>query len=161
MYGYYCGGIEDTICAIDFINKKYKIEMKNRFKKGVALLAIVPFLFGSCAKEEGPGGSSTIYGRVWVEDWNSNFSKLNDQYWAQEERVYLLYGNDTIYSKDFRTDDAGCYKFDYLTKGNYTIYALSKDKDNPTSPMKVRSAVTVKISKNNQTVEAPKITIYD
>jgi hypothetical protein len=27
--------------------------------------------------------------------------------------------------------------------------------------MKVRSAVTVKISKNNQTVEAPKITIYD
>ena len=135
--------------------------MKNPLKTGLALLATATIFFSSCQKEEGPGGSSTIVGRVWVEDWNSNFSKLNDSYWAQEERVYLIYGSDTIYSKDFRTDDAGCYKVDYLTKGNYTIYALSKDKDNPTSPMKVRSAVTVKIDKNKQTVKAPQITIYD
>jgi hypothetical protein len=128
------------------------------------LIKNLPFIFillfvVSCQKEEGPGGSSTIVGRVWVRNYNSDFSRLQETYWAQDEKVYILYGNDTIYSYDFDTDYAGCYKFDYLNEGNYTVYAMSKDSANPASSLKLPVKITVNISGKNKTVTAPLITI--
>lgn len=135
--------------------------MKQLFKAGLTLLALTPMLFASCEKEEGPGGSSTIVGHVKVIDYNSSFTKVNGEYSAQDERVYIVFGNDEIYSDDFRTDFDGRYQFEFLTKGEYTIYAMSKDSADPTSPLKVPVSVKVKIDKNNQTVEAPEIVIFD
>ncbi len=127
-------------------------------------IKVFPFVFIllitlSCQKEEGPGGSSSIVGRVWVRNYNSDFSRLQDSYWAQDEKVFIVYGNDTIYSDDFDTDYAGCYKFDYLNEGNYTIYAMSKDSANPASTLELPVKVKVNISGKNKTVEAPLITI--
>jgi hypothetical protein len=75
------------------------------------------------------------------------------------QKVFIVYGNDTIYSDDFDTDYAGCYKFDYLNEGNYTIYAMSKDSANPASTLELPVKVKVNISGKNKTVEAPLITI--
>lgn len=47
-----------------------------------------------------------------------------------DERVYLVYGDDTFYSDDVRTDANGHYEFKGLNRGSYKIYALSND---PTS----------------------------
>lgn len=135
--------------------------MKQLLKTGLALIALAPMLFTSCSKDEGLGGTSTIVGRVKVIDYNSSFTKINDEYYLQDERVYIVYGDDDIYSDDFRTDYGGRYQFEYLTKGEYTIYAMSKDSADPTSPIKIPVSVKVKIDKNNQTVEAPEIVIFD
>lgn len=135
--------------------------MKQLFKTSLTLLALAPMFFASCEKDEGPGGSSTIVGHVKVIDYNSGFTKVNGEYSAQDERVYIVFGNDDIYSDDFRTDYNGRHQFEYLTKGEYTIYAMSKDSADPTSSLKVPVSVKVKIDKNNQTVEAPEIVIFD
>lgn len=135
--------------------------MKNKLMRVFLLLALAPMLFVSCEQEEGPGGTSSIVGRVWVVDYNSNFTRINGEYWGEDERVFLMYGNDTIYSKKFDTDYAGCYRFDYLTKGDYTLYVLSKDSANPSSTQKVPVFQKVKITKNNQEVKVPTIKIFD
>jgi hypothetical protein len=60
---------------------------------------------------------------------SDNFSFTADTIPAVGERVYIVYsGNedDPIASKDVRTNLKGMYHFDYLRKGNYTVYALSE-----------------------------------
>lgn len=127
----------------------------------VVSLVVLLFAAASCEKEEGPGGSNTIIGRVWVRNYNSDFSRLMETYWGQDEKVYLLYGSDTIYSDDFDTDYAGCYKFEFLNEGNYTIYSLSKDSANPASSVLLPIKVNVSITGKNKTVTAPLITILN
>ena len=116
-------------------------------------------IFVSCTKEEGPGGTSDIIGRVWVRDYNTSFTILYASYWAEEEDVYLIYGNDSIYSDRFKTNYDGSYWFRNLREGNYTVYAYSKDSANPENISRIPVKVSVNISGRKQDVEAPLITI--
>ncbi len=133
--------------------------MKILSKISTLLLVMFTLVSTSCEREEGPGGSATIVGKVWVVDYNSNFTKINEEYFGQDERVFICYGNDTIYSDKFDTDYNGNYRFDYLTKGDYTIYAMSKDKENPGSSVEIPVKVKVSIDKNGETVQAEMIVI--
>ncbi|MCD6366710.1 MAG: membrane lipoprotein lipid attachment site-containing protein, partial [Bacteroidales bacterium] len=90
------------------------------------LISIV-FVFSGCSKTEGEGGLATIYGKVNVLDYNSDFTILKDDYYAADEDVFIVYGDDSIYSDDFETDYTGTFRFQNLRKGTYTVYALSKD----------------------------------
>ncbi len=69
-------------------------------------------------------GSGTISGSVYAKDYN-NLGELNEYYLA-DERVYLIYNNDSIYYTDMRTHTDGSFEFKDLIPGNYTIYAYSK-----------------------------------
>ncbi|MBI9067102.1 MAG: hypothetical protein JEZ09_07405 [Salinivirgaceae bacterium] len=129
------------------------------------LLIVGMILFGlalanmSCSKNEGPGGNSTIVGKIWVKNYNAELTNLLGEFWAEEEDVYIMYGNDTIPSDDVKTGYNGAYWFKYLQEGEYTIYAMSKDTTlmSPSGKFPVKTKVS--ISDNGETVEVPTITI--
>lgn len=132
--------------------------MRN-IKVYMSMLILVLFTLVSCSTQEGPGGSSEIYGRVWVRDYNSNFTILNAQYWAEEEDVYLMYGTDTIYSDRFKTNYDGSYWFQYLYEGDYTIYVYSKDSTFKSESGRKPIKQTIHIGGKDESIEVPTITI--
>jgi hypothetical protein len=118
------------------------------------------FIFlSSCEKEAGEGGSSSIYGKVYVKDYNSTFTILQEEYYATEQDVYIIYGDDKSYGDKVKTSYNGTYEFRYLRPGTYHIYAFSKDSTlQTTADIGVVKDVTV--TKNKQTVEVPDIIIF-
>lgn len=112
-----------------------------------------------CEKEEGEGGTSSLIGKVYIVDYNADFSQIESEYYAQEEDVYIVYGDDNIYSDRFRTHYDGSYRFQYLRKGDYTIYAYSKDTTGISPSGYIPVSKTIKISKTQQEVEVENIVI--
>ncbi len=117
----------------------------------------------SCKKSEGPGGTSNIIGKVWVEDYSKDFTLLESEYWAEEENVYILYGNDTIFSDRTKTTYNGSYWFQYLHEGTYTIYVFSNDSStvDPSPSGRIPVKVKVTIDKSGVDYIAPQITILN
>lgn len=95
--------------------------------KIILSLFILLSLF-SCDLPEGEGGNSTIRGHVFLKKYNSDFSRLIQEYYLPDERVYIIYGDDTTsYNDEIRTHYDGSYEFRYLRPGKYTVYAYSRD----------------------------------
>lgn len=97
----------------------------NKIYKIIALLLIT--INTACERTEGEGGTSTVLGRVLVQEYNSDFTFKKTEYYSEGIDVYIIYGNDSIYSDDFETGIGGWYRFKYLNKGSYRVYAFSKD----------------------------------
>ena len=95
----------------------------NNLKFTIALLSLVLF---SCSKSEGVGGNGTIKGRVSVANINV-LGTVTDTYDAQEEDVYIIYGDlDNTHDDDVKTSHDGTFEFKYLNTGNYEIYVYSE-----------------------------------
>lgn len=75
-----------------------------------------------------------------------------------DERVYLVYGDDTFYSEDVRTDANGHYEFKGLNRGNYKIYALSNDTTSLEGGM-IMVETSVEILEKKSVVEASELYI--
>ncbi len=121
---------------------------------------VVATIFNSCKKEAGEGGTSSIYGKVYEKNYNSTFTVLLEEYYAQDVDVYIIYGDDKTYSERIRTNYDGTYEFKYLRKGTYHIYAYSEDSTLQTNA-KIPIIRDIEISKNYQEVEAPEIVIFN
>jgi hypothetical protein len=92
----------------------------------LALAVLLSALF-SCEKPPGPGGRASIKGRVYAYDYdNTQRYKISEGYSAGE-RVYIIYGNQTVVGKDTRTSIDGSYEFPYLNKGHYKVFVNSLD----------------------------------
>ena len=126
-----------------------------------SIILLIAFNLASCEKAEGPGGTSSISGKIWVEDYTSDFTILKAEYWAEEEDVYIIYGNDTIHSDKNITSFDGSYWFQYLNKGTYTIYAYSRDSStvNPSASGRIPVKVKVTIDDSGENYLAPQFTI--
>ena len=120
------------------------------------LLFLSAALTSGCIKEEGEFGNATIMGKVFVQERNDD-GVLIAQYYAAEERVYIVYGDSPVYNDDFRTHHDGGYRFDFLSKGTYTIFAYSSCDLCPSGTETVEE--TVEISKRRQTIELPDLVI--
>lgn len=124
----------------------------------LTFLSILVFTIWSCSKEPGTGGNSTIYGKVYVRDYNSTFTILEDEYYGQDEDVFLIYGDDRSYSDHIRTSYDGSYEFKYLRPGDYHVYCYSSD-----STLQSHALIPVirdiTIDKKNQEVEVKTIEI--
>ena len=125
------------------------------------LFVVVIFAISACSKEEGEGGTSVITGKVFVNNYNSDYTVLKEQYYAQEEDVYIIYGNDKIYSDKFETNFDGSYRFQYLQKGKYKIYAYSKDTTLQSPTGRIPVTIEVEITGNYQAVEAEDLVIIE
>lgn len=80
----------------------------------------------SCNKEPGKGGTSSIEGKVYVYDINGAGDTINE-YYGKDEDVYIIYGSkDNVYDDKFACSFDGSYRFDYLTPGDYTLFAYSR-----------------------------------
>lgn len=128
-------------------------------KKVIFLLIVVLVItLISCEKEPGKGGNTTLYGRVWVRDYNTTFTALLDAYWAQNEDVFIVYGDEKGVSDRVRTSYNGSFQFKYLRPGKYTIFAYSKDSTLQTLA-DIPIIRTVIIDDNDKDVEVPQIDI--
>lgn len=98
--------------------------MKNSF---VSILVVSIVLLFACKKEEGQGGRATIKGKVYAEYWDKTYSLKADSGYAPDRDIYIIYGNSTSYGDRLKTSFDGSYEFKYLQKGNYKIYAYTRD----------------------------------
>ena len=132
--------------------------MKIQYFKFIAIFLLIA-LMASCKKEPGEGGNSTIYGKVYVKDYNGTFTVLQEEYFGKDIDVYIIYGDDRSYSDRVKTCYNGYYEFKYLRPGKYHIYAYSKDSTLQTNA-DVPVIKDIEITKKYQDVEAPQIVIF-
>lgn len=105
----------------------------------------------SCHKTEGEGGTSTIKGKVYIENYNSAGS-LVGEYDAAEEDVYIIYGEtSSTYNDKFETSFDGSFEFNFLAKGKYRIFAYEDCDACPSG--KATKEVVVDITDNKSTVD--------
>ena len=134
-------------------------------KTGLFLLIISAISFSACKKEAGEGGNSSITGRIYVKDYNSSFSVINSQYYGYDLDVYIVYGDDISYGDRIKSSPEGRFEFKYLRKGDYTIYAYSKDTTrNSFGTLLVYTKaikVNTSIAKKKETIDIGTITIND
>jgi len=133
--------------------------VKNLIKLGFVLLFVVNLI--SCKKEAGEGGTSTIKGKIWVEDWNNAFTIKNGEYAGYDEDVYILYGDAVSYSEKTKANYNGEFEFKYLRKGKYKIYVYSKDNTLQSKSGDISIVKEVEITGKKQTKEVEQITIYN
>ena len=69
-----------------------------------------------------------------------------------DEKVYIKYGESTIYNDIARTSDEGKFIFRGLQKGNYTLYAFSKDTITGTS-VAVEKTIEITSNREDYTIE--------
>ena len=113
----------------------------------------------SCEKPEGVGGESTIEGSVYVNVYDKEFRVLQDRYPAQDEDVYIIYGNDLIHSDETNSSSNGMFRFDYLTKGKYTVFVYSDD-NTGTGLTNIVIDTTINLSSNKDEVDIGILNIY-
>ncbi|PJB16312.1 MAG: hypothetical protein CO118_00695 [Flavobacteriales bacterium CG_4_9_14_3_um_filter_32_8] len=98
--------------------------MKNKL---IIVITLITLIISSCSKEEGEGGRASITGKVYAKNYNASFTQLLSEYYAPEEEVYIIYGDNQFYDDKIKTDPNGVFEFKHLRKGNYTIFVYSKD----------------------------------
>ena len=97
--------------------------MKNTI---VLICAALMLSLFSCNDKEGEGGTGTVQGYVKLihhpdDDYQLNVDTVN----AAKTDVFIVYGDEEFYGDDAETNPDGFYQFDYLTPGDYTVFAYS------------------------------------
>jgi hypothetical protein len=90
----------------------------------------------SCEKEAGEGGSSSIVGSVYkISTYYNVLTQQNDTVYYQldsGEDIYIIYSDNEndFYDDNIETNWNGQYRFDYLRKGDYTVFIYADSTDN-------------------------------
>ena len=61
--------------------------------KNMFFFILTMFVSMSCTKEPGVGGSASVTGKIYAEDYNT-LGTPTGEYYAQNYKVYLIYGNE-------------------------------------------------------------------
>lgn len=124
------------------------------------LFLLLSFIFlTSCEKDPGEGGNSSITGKVYVREYNNEFTSLVAEYYAPDEDIYIIYGEGSTYNDRLRTGPNGDFLFPYLRPGKYSLYVYSADSTGSSPSGKVSVYREVEITKKNQTIDAGTIVI--
>jgi len=115
------------------------------------MFALFILLATACSKEPGVGGNSTITGKVIVQELDPFTGEVSSTYEAQEERVYIIYGDNEIFDDEIRTHYDGRFQFSELFKGSYTVYVYSDCSACPSGSEAILT--TIEITENNSEVE--------
>ena len=103
--------------------------------KNVLIIYTVAFGFIACEKDAGEGGTSVIQGQVYkIHTFqNSSTGAMDTLYYQLDsgKDVFIIYSaNETeVYDDKFETDYNGRYHFEYLRKGDYTLYTYADSID--------------------------------
>ncbi len=126
------------------------------------IIYIISLSFLACEKPEGEGGNSVIEGQVYeIFTWQNDSTGLIDTlYFKLEDAgkdVFIIYGDDKskIYDDKFEIDYNGRYHFEYLRKGNYTVYlyADSTDNSNVKYEFPIFKSITISSNKSYNLVD--------
>ena len=103
--------------------------------RNLILLIAITIVFTACKKEAGEGGTSVIQGQVYkIHTFqNSTTGEIDTLYFQLDagKDIFIIYSDDetAIYDDEFETDYNGRYRFEFLRKGDYTIYTYSDSSD--------------------------------
>ena len=128
---------------------------------------LVVFFVSSCEKEAGEGGTSTIQGSVYK--LSTYYNVLTQQvdtisYQLDSKKdVYLIYSDNEndFYDDNVETNWNGQYRFEYLRKGNYTLFVYSDSTDALNLSYEYPIFKHVKIDANNSTFNLSDFVIND
>ena len=135
--------------------------------KNFLIICAIAIGFIACEKNAGEGGASVIEGQVYkISTSTDPFTGENtDTLYYQLDSgkdVFIIYSSNesAIYDDKFDTDWEGKYRFEYLRKGDYTIYTYadstvyldpSDPEDSPTITYDYPIFRHITISSNNST----------
>jgi len=106
----------------------------------------------ACEQEEGFGGTSSVSGKVYALDYNNELTELLEQYYAPDEDVFIVFGDEITYADKTSTHYDGTFEFKNLKKGTYTIYAYSKDTTGNPNGEKFPVITSFEITSNSQSL---------
>ncbi len=103
--------------------------------KNVIIICAIAIGFCSCKKDAGEGGTSVIEGQVYkihtfqnstTGEWDTSYFQLDSG-----KDIFIIYSDNEgeVYDDKFETDYNGRYHFEYLRKGDYTIYTYADSTD--------------------------------
>ena len=93
--------------------------------KNFVIICAITISFSACEKSEGEGGTSVIEGQVWKTYTDSITTIYLEPHIGKD--VFIIYSNNEgeLYNDKFETDYNGNYRFEYLRKGDYTVYTYT------------------------------------
>jgi hypothetical protein len=119
----------------------------------------------SCEKEAGEGGTSSIVGSVYkISTYYNVLTQQNDTVYYQldsGEDIYIIYSDNEndFYDDNIETNWNGQYRFDYLRKGDYTVFIYADSTDNLNVSYDYPIFHHVTIEENNATYNLPDFVI--
>ena len=125
--------------------------------RNLLIICAIAFGFTACEKQSGEGGTSVIEGQVYkiftfqnptTGAWDTSYFQLD-----AGRDVFIIYSNDNteLYDDEFDTDYNGKYHFEYLRKGEYTIYTYADSTDNSNVKHEYPVFKQITINSNNST----------
>ena len=125
--------------------------------RNLIIICAVAFVFMACDNPAGEGGTSIIEGQVYkiftfqnpsTGAWDTTYFQLDTG-----RDVFIIYADDKaeMYDDKFDTDYNGKYHFEYLRKGEYTIYTYADSTDNSNVKHEYPVFKQITISSNNST----------
>ena len=125
--------------------------------RNLLIICAIAIGFTACEKPAGEGGTSVIEGQVYkiftfqnptTGAWDTSYFQLD-----AGRDVFIIYSNDDteLYDDKFDTDYNGKYHFEYLRKGEYTIYTYADSTDNSNVKHEYPVFKQITISSNNST----------
>ena len=128
---------------------------------------IILFFVSSCEKSPGEGGTSTIQGSVYkLSTYYNVLTQQTDTVYYQldaKKDVYIIYSDNEndFYNDNIETNWNGQYRFDYLRKGDYTLFVYTDSTDALNISYDYPIFKHVKIDANNSTFTLPDFVIYE
>lgn len=122
---------------------------------GVLAIAAL-FVLTACKKEPGEGGLATIQGKLYAYEYN-NYGEVIDSGYLAGERVFISYGNNGNADDDVRTSYDGSFQFEWLQKGEYAVWSISRCDSCPLSQTYTKQVIT--IDERRETVTTPDLII--
>ena len=146
--------------------------------KNFLIICAIAIGFTACEKNAGEGGTSVIEGQVYkiftsenvvneldsLGNIDTTYKVIDTSYYQLDagKDVFIIYSNNEgdVYDDKFETDYNGRYRFEYLRKGDYTIYTYTDSTQSMPDPeIPVDNLVEydypifkqIKISSNNST----------
>jgi hypothetical protein len=126
------------------------------------LITVALMTASACKKTPGEGGNARIRGKVWVKDYNSTFTTLQHEYYGQNIKVILTFGDNISPDLTVETNSNGEFEFQYLREGAYkiTVYSQAlKDATHPSGLIPVENYID--ITKRKQIIDLGIITIQN
>ena len=130
--------------------------------KNFLIICAITIGFIACEKSAGEGGTSVIEGQVHKVHTSADPStgdNTDTLYYQLDsgKDVFIIYSSNEsdVYDDKFDTDWEGRYRFEYLRKGDYTIYtyADSIDMNNVSYDYPLFKHITISNNNSVNTVE--------
>lgn len=129
--------------------------------KKITLICLIAISFNSCKKEPGVGGRATITGKVIIDEYDNTFTVYRTSYPGQDQNVFITYGDDNTVGDQTKSSFDGSFKFEFLQKGKYKIFVISKDSSQKVASVTIEVLQAVEITESKEVIALSDMHIID